>query len=89
MSLSQIPGRQSLRDIESSLLAQKNKLYHLGAKPVARTTLARLNERQPHELYQALFGKLLARCQTLPRQHKFRFRNPLYSLDASLIDPVD
>jgi hypothetical protein len=33
-----------------------------------------------------LFTKLLARCQTLPGQHRFRFRNPLYSLDASLID---
>lgn len=86
MALSQVSGRQSLRDIESNLLAQHNKLYHLGGKPIARTTLARINERQPHELYQALFGKLLARCQTLPGQHRFRFRNPLYSLDASLID---
>ncbi|PPD26316.1 MAG: IS4 family transposase [Methylomonas sp.] len=86
MTLSQVSGRQSLRDIESNLLAQHNKLYHLGGKPIARTTLARLNERQPHELYQALFGKLLARCQTLPGQHRFRFRHPLYSLDASLID---
>lgn len=70
MTLSQLSGRQSLRDIESNLQAQRNKLYHLGGKPIARTTLARLNERQPHELYQALFTKLLARCQTLiPYRH--------------------
>ena len=68
------------------MLSQQNKLYHLGAKPVARTTLARLNEQQPYELYQALFYKLLARCSTRSTQHKFRFKNPLYSLDASVID---
>lgn len=86
LSMSQISGRQSLRDIESNLLSQQSKLYHLGAKPIARTTLARLNEKQPHELYQAVFYKLLARCSTRSAAHKFRFKNPLYSLDASVID---
>ena len=50
MSMSQLSGCQSLRDIESNLEAQQNKLYHLGAKPIARSTLARLNEKQPAEL---------------------------------------
>jgi len=86
LSMSQLSCRQSLRDIESNLLSQQNKLYHLGAKPIARTTLARLNEQQPYELYQALFYKLLARCATRSTNHKFRFKNPLYSLDASVID---
>lgn len=86
MAMSQLSGRQSLRDIQSNLAAQRHKLYHLGAKPIARTTLARLNENQPAELYQALFHKLLARCKSQPGQHKFRFKNPLYSLDASALD---
>jgi hypothetical protein len=86
MAMSQLTGRQSLRDIQSNLEAQQEKLYHLGAKPIARSTLARLNEQQPAELYEALFYKLLARCQRQPSRHKFRFKNPLYSLDASLID---
>lgn len=86
MAMSQLTGRQSLRDIQSNLEAQQEKLYHLGAKPIARSTLARLNEQQPAELYEALFYKLLARCQQQPSRHKFRFKNPLYSLDASLID---
>ena len=55
-------GRCSLRDIESNLDAQAHKLYHLGVGRVARSSLARVNERQPHELYEALFGRLLARC---------------------------
>lgn len=86
MSMAQLSGRQSLRDIQSNLEAQRDKLYHLGAKPIARTTLARLNEKQPAELYQALFYKLLRRCKQQPASHKFRFKNPLYSLDASAID---
>ncbi|WP_420554076.1 IS4 family transposase [Neptuniibacter marinus] len=86
MSMSQLSGRQSLRDIESSLRSQQHKLYHLGAKPIARTTLARLNEKQPAELYEAVFYKLLQRCSLRDNNHKFRFKNPLYSLDASVID---
>lgn len=86
MFISQISDRQSLRDIQSNLEAQRHKLYHLGAKPIARSTLARLNEKQPAELYQGLFGKLLTRCKNTPGKHKFRFKNPLYSLDASAID---
>lgn len=86
MAMSQLSGRQSLRDIQSNLETQQHKLYHLGAKSIPRSTLARLNEKQPAELYEALFYRLLKRCQTSPGQHKFRFKNPLYSLDASEID---
>lgn len=86
MAMSQLSGRQSLRDIQSNLESQRHKLYHLGAQPIARSTLARLNERQPAELYQALFQRVLQRCKGQPGQHRFRFKHPLYSLDASAID---
>ena len=86
MSLSQLSGRQSLRDIESNLEAQQHKLYHLGAKPLSKSTLARLNATQPAELYEALFYQALNRCKAQPGQHRFCFKNPLYSLDASAID---
>jgi putative transposase len=48
--------------------------------------LARSNEKQPYDLYQAVFYKLLGKFKNQPNAHKFRFKNPLYSLDASLID---
>ena len=86
MAMSQLSGRQSLRDIQSNLEAQRHKLYHLGAKPIARTTLARLNENQPSALYENMFYRLLKRCQSIKGQHQFRFKSPLYSLDASAID---
>lgn len=60
--------------------------YHLGVRRIAKSSLARVNEKQPHTLYSALFGKLVSRCQALSPRHKFRFKNPLFSLDASLIE---
>lgn len=86
MAMSQLSGRQSLRDIQSNLEAQQHKLYHLGAKPIARSTLARLNEQQPAELYEAMFYRLLSHCKGMPSKHKFKFKHPLYSLDASAIE---
>lgn len=86
LCLGQLAGRHSLRDIESNMNAQANRLYHLGSKPIARSSLARLNETQPAELYEALFAKLYASCQKMASGHRFRFKNKLYSLDASLID---
>lgn len=78
--------RFSLRDIVGNLAAQGPRLYHLGVKSVSRSSLARVNTEQPYTLYEALFGKLYARCQTRAPRHGFRFKNKLYSMDASLID---
>jgi Transposase DDE domain/Domain of unknown function (DUF4372) len=86
LGLAQLAGRVSLRDVVSNLKAQASKLYHLGCAEVNRSSLARVNEQQPASLYEALFGKLLARCQALSPKHRFRFKNKLYSLDASTID---
>ena len=86
LMLGQLAGRSSLRDIESNMKAQGQRLYHLGTEPIARSSLARLNEQQPYTFYEALFARLYARCQSLAPGHGFRFKNKLYSLDASLID---
>lgn len=86
LGLAQLAGRASLRDVVSNLKAQAGKLYHLGCGEVNRSSLSRVNNKQPHSLYEALFGKLLSRCQALGPKHRFRFKNKLYSLDASTID---
>ncbi len=87
LGVAQLTGRQSLRDIVSNLSAQGRKLYHLGVRTVvSRSSLARVNTEQPYTLYEALFGRLLSRCQERAPRHGFRFRNKLYSVDASTID---
>lgn len=86
MAMAQLSGRCSLRDVVSNLAAQKQKLYHLGVGRVARSSLARVNEEQPHELFKLQFERLLGRCRGLAPGHGFRFKNPLLSLDATHID---
>jgi len=86
LSLGQLTGRCSLRDIVSNLDVQSHKRYHLGLGAVSRSTLARVNKQQPYTLYEDLCGRLLKRCQPVAPKHKFRFHNQLYSMDASTID---
>jgi hypothetical protein len=78
--------RFSLRDIVATLGAQGPRLYHLGVRPVTRSSLARVNCEQPYTLYEDLFARLTARCQVLAPRHGLRFKNKLYSIDATLID---
>jgi len=86
MAMAQLSGRNSLRDIVENISAQAHRLYHLGSAKLTRSNLSRINEDKPYALYEALFGKLLSRCQGMTPNHDFRFNNPLYSLDASTID---
>jgi len=86
LSLGQLAGRRSLRDVVENISAQAHRLYHLGSTKLSRSNLSRINETKPYALYEALFGKLLKRCQSKIPGHNFRFKNPLYSLDASTID---
>lgn len=87
MMFAQITGRVSLRDISDSLQTQAGRLYHLGMGSVKRSTLADANNRRPAEFFQAFFEKSYQRCVALaPGKKKFRFKNKLYSLDASTID---
>lgn len=79
-------GQQSLRDIETGFLSQAGKLYHLGLPAkICRNTLANANARRDSDIYQDFFYKLVDRCKDLTPKHKFRFKNPLYSFDATTI----
>ena len=66
--------------------SQAHRLYHLGSVKLSRSNLSRMNNEKPSALYEALFGKLLVRCQRTVPGHNFRFKNALYSWDASTID---
>lgn len=86
LTMAQLSGRNSLRDIVDNMSAQTHRLYHLGSEKLSRSNLSRINEDKPYTLYEALFGKLLARCQKVAPGHNFKFKHSLYSLDASTID---
>ena len=86
LAMGQLSGRHSLRDVIANAEAQLLRWYHLGARRVTRSTLARVNEQQPCAFYEALFGTLYQRCRPRAPGHRFRFKNALYSIDSSLID---
>ena len=89
MLFCQLGHAQSLREICGGLAASEGKLRHLGLPEApARSTLAYANEKRPWQLYQTVFHQLLGKCETLAQgqQRKFRFKNKLMSLDATVID---
>ena len=89
MLFCQLGHAQSLREICGGLAASEGKLRHLGLPEApARSTLAYANEKRPWQLYQTVFHQLLGKCETLAqgKQRKFRFKNKLISLDATVID---
>ncbi|MDP6396835.1 MAG: type II toxin-antitoxin system RelE/ParE family toxin [Candidatus Marinimicrobia bacterium] len=41
-----------------------------------------MNNR-PYEIFEGIFYKLLAKCKSVTPKHKFRFKNPIYTLDST------
>ena len=82
----QVSGKDTLREIVQGLAVNNTKLYHLGLPEVKRSTLAEANKKRNYQIYEALFYEILKRCKDLTPSHKFRFKNPLYTFDASTID---
>ena len=88
MIFCQVAKAASLREICYGLASCGGKMVHLGLREAPRrSTLSYANEHCPWELYQTIFEQLLATCQPLAKgKRKFRFKNKLYSIDASVID---
>ena len=82
----QITGKDSLREIENGLLANHNRLYHLGMEVVSKSTLSEAMNRRDPEIFKALFEEILDRALKCAPRHKFRFHNPLYAIDSTTID---
>ena len=88
MLFCQLGRAHSLREITGGLASCEGRLAHLGITAPSRSTLAYANAHRPWQLYQAVFYQLLARCQAQAAAgaKKFRFKNKLLSLDATLIE---
>jgi len=81
----------SLREICNGLACCLGKLAHLGiSKAPNKSTLSYANSHRPAELYEELFWSVLDRFRSQgmlgnSRPKKFRFKNPLLSLDSTTI----
>lgn len=89
MAFAQLTYRESLRDIEACLRAQKSKLYHLGLRSVvARNTLANANAVRDWRIYADFAQSLIGIARSLYADEPFgvELRETVYALDTTNID---
>ena len=91
MLFCQLGRAHTLREICGGLASCEGKLKHLGIQRAPkRSTLAYANKHRPWQMFETVFHQLLGKCQTAVAKpggrKKFRFKNKLMSLDASVVD---
>jgi hypothetical protein len=88
MLFCQLGQAHSLREICGGLASCLGKLKHLGIDQApCRSTLSYANEKRSFRLYEAVFYQLLEKVRMIaPGTKKFRFKNKLFSLDATLVE---
>ncbi len=59
MLYAQLSGATSLREVEAGLQSHQMRLYHLGAKPAKRSTLADANALRSSKIYSDLLGHMI------------------------------
>ena len=89
MAFAQFTWRESLRDIETCLRAQSEKLYHMGIRGgVARATLADANESRDWRIYAEFAKALIDQARRLYADEEFgvELEGTAYALDTTTID---
>lgn len=89
MFFAQLTYRESLRDIETCLKAQRNKLYHMGIRSkIARNTLANANKTRDWRIYADFAQLLIIEAQELYSNEQFAvdLTQSAYALDSTTID---
>ena len=88
MLFCQMAKANTLREISGGLATCIGKLSHLGLQEAPpKSTLAYANAHRSAKVFEETFYHLLKQCQDLPWKTKpFRFKNKLYSMDATFID---
>lgn len=89
MVFAQLTWRESLRDIEVCLTANRTKLFHMGLKNVpARSTLSDALNLRDWRIYHALAMRLIARARRLYVKESLDIDldATIYALDATTID---
>ena len=76
----QLSGAASLRALVGDLESHANHLYHLGAKPVRRSSLADANALRPAAVFSELFAEMVARLHPGLRR---KLGDSVYLIDAT------
>lgn len=90
MAFGQLAYRESLRDVVTCLASHQSKLYHLGFKhTVAKTTLARANEKRDWRIYRDLAQSLITEARSLYVDEPAiaeDIESACYAIDSTSID---
>lgn len=78
----QFSGASSLRAIEDGLMSSRTRLYHLGARPVSRATLADANATRSFEVYADLFAAMIKAARPGLRR---KMRDAVRLVDATKV----
>ena len=62
LAFAQLSGLTGLRETVTALNSHANQLYHLGARPVKRSTLSDANRLRPCGLFEDLFGCMMTKA---------------------------
>jgi hypothetical protein len=76
----QFSGAASLREIVGGLESHSARLYHLGARPASRSTLADANRLRPNAVFAGLFTEMVARAS---RGLRRKMGEATYLIDAT------
>ncbi len=89
MAFAQLTYRQSLRDIETCLRAQRPRLYHMGFRgKISRATLAHANRKRDWRIYADFAASLIRQARGLYRNEPFgvELSSSVYAFDSTTID---
>jgi hypothetical protein len=89
LAFAQLTYRESLRDIEACLRAQREKLYHMGIRSrISRSTLADANEVRDWRIYADFAHRLIGMARKLYLDEPFGvdLKETVYALDTTTID---
>jgi transposase len=78
----QLSGASSLRQVVSELESHAVRLYHVGAQPVRRSTLADANALRPSEVFSALFARMVRQAH---RGLRRKIGETTYLIDATSV----
>lgn len=82
MTYGHLSGCKSLRELEAGFNAQTAHHYHLGTKPLKRSTLSDANAKRSHHLFERVCQQLISGVH---RKLKRELKQMLYLMDSSPI----
>lgn len=78
----QLAGASSLRQLESELTSHDARLYHVGAKPVRRSTLSDANAQRPSTVFSELFARMTKQAH---RGLRRKVADTTYLIDSTTV----